>query len=313
MTATAGNGKLRPRPRLFSDATVGGVAIGLTVLIWAGFALSMRAAGSSALLAADVALIRFGLPALLLVPFLPSRIGRLVHVRPQDAVMIMAGGGLPFFLLAAQGARDGSAAHVGAVIAGAAPLFVALFARLLDGRSIGGARLGALALILAGVALLAAPAASGTADPARAVLWLLAAAGLWAAYTLGLRRAGLDAIGCTLLLCLPSAVATVGLVFAGILPTGLGAFTLADALPFVLVQGLGVGVLGALAYATAVRLLGAGRSAAVGALAPAVTAVLAVPLLHEPLDLPVGIGVAVIVAGVVLVGRRSGGETCSRP
>lgn len=311
MTATADIGKLRPRPRLFSDAAVGGVAIGLTVLIWACFALSMRAIGSSSLLTADVALIRFGLPALVLLPFLPSRLGRMTHVRPLDAVAVMVGGGLPFFLLAAQGARDGSAAHVGAVIAGAAPLFVALFARFLEGRAIGVARLGALGLILAGVAVLATPAASVAVDPARGVLWLLAAASLWAAYTLGLKRAGLDAISCTLLLCLPSAVATAGLIFAGVLPTGLGGFALTEALPFVLVQGLGVGVLGGLAYATAVRRLGAGRSAAIGALAPAVTAVLAIPLLHEPLGLPVGIGVAVIVLGVVLVNRRSGGGSCS--
>ena len=74
---------------------VGYLAIAVTVLVWAGFALSTRAASGAQLTFGDVALIRSGIPALFFLPFLPKRIAVLRQLPARRWLMIAAGAGLP--------------------------------------------------------------------------------------------------------------------------------------------------------------------------------------------------------------------------
>lgn len=287
-----------------SEKTVGYAAIVIVVTIWAGFALSIRAIHASPLAPADVALLRFGLPALLLLPFLPSRLPALRRVRPLDALMVIAGAGLPFFYIAAAGGAATSATHVGALIAGTTPLSVALLGWALEGRPVPASRWRALAIILIGVAaLVLTQSAHAAASMGKGAALLLTASLFWAAYTLGLRRTGLDAIGCALLLCVPSLAVLVLLMLSGAVMTHIGQFTLAQAYPFILVQGLGVGVVASIAYAVAISRLGPARSAVIGSLAPALASLLAVPLLGESLTPMIVAGVVTITLGVVLANR----------
>lgn len=304
LTWTAGAGGQAGRDAFQANPLIGYAAMVLTVLIWAGFALSIRAIGASPLAAADVALIRFGLPTLLLLPFLPSRWPMLRRVKPLSALMILAGAGLPFFFMASAGGKATSAAHVAALIAGTTPLSVALVAYALDRQRIGAARARAIAIILAGVMLLLVSqshASQGTFVGGAAMLLL--ASLLWGSYTLGLRRAGLDAIGCALLLSVPSFLVLVLLVSLGLVDSHIGHFTLNNAMPFLLAQGLGVGVVSSVSYALAIRHLDTPRCSAIGSLAPALACLGAVPLLGESLTLTVVCGVAVITVGVILANR----------
>ncbi len=304
LTWTAGAGGQVGREAFQANPLIGYAAMVLTVLIWAGFALSIRAIGASPLAAADVALIRFGLPTLLLLPFLPSRWPMLRRVKPLSALMILAGAGVPFFFMASAGGKATSAAHVAALIAGTTPLSVALVAYALDGQRIGAARARAIAIILAGVMLLLVSqshASQGTFVGGAAMLLL--ASLLWGSYTLGLRRAGLDAIGCALLLSVPSFLVVLLLVRLGLVDSHIGHFTLSNAMPFLLAQGLGVGVISSLSYALAIRHLDTPRCSAIGSLAPALACLGAVPMLGESLTLTVVCGVAVITTGVILANR----------
>jgi len=282
----------------------GCVAICVTVLIWAGFALSIRHIGASALTVADVALIRFGVPTLLLLPFLPSRWQALRAVRPGDAFMVIAGAGLPFFFIASAGGAATSATYVGALVAGTAPLSVAVISRLLDGHFHTGTRWPALAVIAAGATalIMASPARDG-ADALSGSALLLGASLLWGAYTLGLRRAGLDAVGSTLLLAAPSLAGLLLLMATGVVSSHLGHVSMADASVFLIAQGLGVGFVASLAYVVAIRRLGAARSAVIGSLAPALACLLAVPLLGEQLTPSILIGVVAITLGVIFSNR----------
>lgn len=94
-TWAVGVGAQAGRHAFQANPLIGYAAMVLTVLIWAGFALSIRAIGASPLAPADVALIRFGLPTLLLLPFLPSRWPMLRRVKPLSALMVLVGGGVP--------------------------------------------------------------------------------------------------------------------------------------------------------------------------------------------------------------------------
>lgn len=293
---------------LFSPAAssrlAGYAAITVAVTIWAGFALSIRAMGASGLTTADVALIRYGTPALLLAPFIPSRLAMLRRVGLTDALMVFAGAGLPFFWIAAAGGAATSTAHVSALIAGTVPISVALVGFLLSGTRIPLRRMGGLAVIVAGVAVLGfAQSQTGHGSLGWGVTLLLTASLLWGAYTIGLRRTGLDAIGCTLLVTLPSFVILSVLFACGLVDTRFGSFGLHQAMPFLLVQGLGVGVISTLSYATAIARLGPARSAVIGSLAPVLASLGAVPLLGEILTPAIALGVGAITLGVVLANR----------
>jgi drug/metabolite transporter (DMT)-like permease len=294
---------MRRRSAAAPSAATGYAAMALTVAVWAGFALTLRGVASSRLQVADVALLRFGVPTLLLLPLLPSRWSRLRSVRPSVAGMLLAGAGVPFFFTAAAGGALTSAAAVGTLVPGLVPAFAALGRVVRGGRAGDGSARGkaVTALVLAGVAVMVLPdllAENGGA--LRGAALLLVASALWALYTTGLARTDLDPVGCALLLCLPSTVVVAVLIAVGAVPSSLGAVPVQDVLPFLVVQGLGVGFLAALTYPVAVQRLGPRRAALLGTVSPVIVALLGVPLLGEGLGPATAGGVLLISAGVVL-------------
>ncbi|UQX03825.1 DMT family transporter [Streptomyces sp. RerS4] len=289
-------------------------ALFVTVAIWAGFALSARALGSSTLLPADAALLRFGVPLLVLLPALWRRRRRIAAVRPGPAVKIICGAGVPFFLAAMHGGALTSAAFVGSIVPGMVPLFVAV---IMAARGKGlprGTQPVGLALIAAGVAALVwRYVVPVDTDVLQGAGTLLVASGLWALYTVGLRDVDLDPIGSIGLLCLPS-FAVIGLLaLTGVLPTGLAHAAGSDIALFLVVQGLGVGLAAGLLYAFAIRGLGAERASVVGSLSPVAVVLLAVPLLGEKPTVAVLLGVPLITLGVVLANRRPRTPAPARP
>jgi drug/metabolite transporter (DMT)-like permease len=294
----------RPAIKWYETATVGYVVLAFVVLIWAGFALTMRAIGKSPLATADVALIRFAVPAVALLPFL---FGRLHLLRKVDskAVLLVLAGGVPFYFVASEGAKLTSAAYVGALIPGTTPLAMALITRVFAGRKISGRQVLPIGLILAGVVLMVAGQRHVvTAETLRGVGLLLLASLIWAGYTIGLRRTGLQAVSNGLLLSIGSLLALVPMMLAGLTGTNLGHFTVGEALPYVLVQGVGTGLISTLGYAFAISRLGASQSATIGSLSPALTSLLAVPLLGEPLAVATAVAVVLVTFGVMLANRR---------
>ncbi|EJZ22837.1 drug/metabolite transporter permease, partial [Rhizobium sp. Pop5] len=145
----------RPAIKWHETATAGYVVLALVVLIWAGFALTMRAMGKSPLATADVALIRFAVPAVALLPLLFGRLHLLRNV-DSKAVLLVLAGGVPFYLVASAGAKLTSAAYVGALIPGTTPLAMALITRVFLRRKISARQVLPIGLILAGVVLMVA-------------------------------------------------------------------------------------------------------------------------------------------------------------
>ncbi|MET9881673.1 DMT family transporter [Streptomyces sp. NPDC006430] len=292
-------------PRGLSPQAQGTLALVVTVLIWAAFALSARALSTSSLLPADAALLRFGVPLLVLAPALWRRRRRIAAVRPAAALKIACGAGVPFFLAAMYGGSLTSAAFVGSIVPGMVPLFVSAL-MVAGGRGAPrGTQAAGLGLIAVGVVALVwryvvplnthVLAGSGI---------LLVASGLWALYTVGLKEVDLDPVGSIGLLCLPSFAVMALLVLTGVLPTGLASAAGSDIVLFLVVQGLGVGLCAGLLYAFAIRSLGAERSSTVGSLSPVAVVLLAVPLLDESPTVAVLVGVPLITAGVALANRR---------
>lgn len=283
-----------------------GVGAALTAaVVGSGWQIASRYAMTTTLGPLDVALLRYGIPALVLLPLL-CRTGLLPRKVPRATLALMVfGGGLPFGLLALAGAAHAPAAHMGVFLAGTMPLFAALAAWLVLGETIHRSRWAGMGLIAAGVFLLAVQslghiewAGTWVGD----LLFLLASA-VWSVYGIAFRRAGLtpwQAVALvnawSLILLLP--LLALSMVFNGV-PKLLTA-PWGDVAMQVLWQGILAGLLGLLSFTAAVSHLGPSKAALSGSLVPLISAVGAAWLLGEALGGTTLALILVVVCGVAL-------------
>ena len=184
-------------------------------------------------------------------------------------LIIVCGAGLPFFWLAGMGMRFTSVADGSTLVPGALPLFVSLLAFFFLGQKITPTGRNGLVLILIGVLLMIA----FSVNQAAAGLWqgyalFLFGSLLWAAFTLALRRSGLEALeGAAVVTYGSIALLVIHLLFSGeplqLLDLPVNVFATQ-----ILLQGIGVGLVSTISYAYAVAKLGANRASLVGALTP---------------------------------------------
>ncbi|QRM29634.1 DMT family transporter [Microvirga sp. VF16] len=280
-------------------ALIGWLAAFATVTIWAVWAVATRHAVTHDLPPAAVGLLRFGVPALLLLP-ISWRIGLFPKNLGFLKGLGLLGSGAPFFLIVALGMQFAPAAEIGPLLPGTMPLFVALIGWLVFGERLGRIRIAGFALILIGVVCIGGYgllfAGNGTW---RGHVLLLAGACLWGIYTHAYRRSGLSSL---------QAAALIGLwSFLVLLP--LGAPSLVHALDDGLagsvilqavVQGFLSGVAGIVLYGIAIDRLGASRAAAVSPLSIVLAALIAIPVLGEIPDTVALTGITLATLGVVL-------------
>jgi len=286
-----------------SPIVMGYMAITAVLFIWSGFSLTVRAIGESPLATADVALIRFTVPLLLLLPLLPSRIERIKKIKFFHLLLILLGG-LPFFLFAAAGAKTAPTAYMGAILAGTPAFFVAILSYFFDGQLISKKRGIALLVILIGVLVMVAGQSETLSEEiVQGVLFLLGGSLVWAGYTMGLKHAGLDPISIAIIVSICSFIITLALIVTGSIATNFGSFSFQQALPFMLIQGVGVGVIATIGYSYAVNQLGSAQSSTIGALSPGLTALLAVPVFNELLSMATLLGIFLTSVGVILSNR----------
>jgi drug/metabolite transporter (DMT)-like permease len=289
-----------------------GAVFGLTaVSIWAGWSVITRLAVTTSLDAWDIAALRFGVAGLLLSPVVmrrglaPDRLGWL------GLAVIIAGLGAPYALAAAGGLHFAPASDQGALNPGCMPLFVALIAAIVLGERFSSARKLGLSLIMAGALIIVVGHAWSTAwSTSRALgdALFLVASFLSACFTVVMLQAKLDPLHAAALVSTGSLVIylPIYLVFFG---TRLAQLPLADFTVQALFQGVVVTIVALLLYGRAVAVLGASGGSAFGALVPALSALLAIPLLGEWPNETDWLGIVLISAGVYLA---SGGQLPSR-
>lgn len=290
---------LARRPAIAPHTLVGMAALAAVVALWSSFALSARATDGTGLTMADAAIVRFAVPAIVLAPWIPRTLRRLREEgRIVVALVLLAG--LPHYLLFAWGAHLTSAGLTGLLVPGTVPLFVAVLLFVRRPSRMPRRRLVALAAIAAGVAA-SAVLTTGSAGLG-GILVLLAAGFVWAAYTVGLSRSRLDPVGVIVLISLASVVGAVVLAVTGALPSHLlsGSIEPGAVVGYALLQGVGTGLLSTACYVVAVKHLGSSIPAAAGALSPVLTAIVAVPLLGEPLTAGLALALALIASGVAM-------------
>ena len=305
--------RLSPAPALHvcgASTSLGVIALAVTVCIWAGFFVSLRAGAQAHLPVAELALLRFGPSGLLFAPLLWQRRRRIAAVGASGLLVMLLGAGLPYFLIAGEGLRFAPVSDGSTLVPGTIPLAVALLLHL-RGQRAPLAQWRALGVISLGVVLmLALSLRHGAPGTWRGELIFLLCSLLWANYTVALRRSGLTPLEAAALL---STGSLLGLLawwpFSGALQ-GLHALRAlpADALwMHALLQGVGVGLISTFSYGVAITRLGAQRAAVGGALTPVLASVLAWVLLGEWPQPAALAGMVLIVCGVVWLNRLPGG------
>lgn len=278
---------------------IGWLAALATVTIWAVWAVATRHAVTHDLPPAAVGMLRFGVPALLLLP-----ISRRIGLFPKGLGLLkgvgLLGSGAPFFLIVALGMQFAPAAEIGPLLPGTMPLFVALIGWLVFGERLGRIRVAGFVLILIGSACIGGYGVLFAGHGAwRGHLLLLSGACLWGIYTHAYRRSGLSALQASALIGLWSFLillpfGTPSLVRA--LGDGLAGPVIVQAV----VQGFFSGIVGIVLYGIAIDRLGPSRAAAVSPLSIVLAAVIAIPVLDEIPDGIALIGIALATLGVVL-------------
>jgi drug/metabolite transporter (DMT)-like permease len=278
-----------------------GAAFGFAAAsIWASWGVVTRLAVTTSLDASDIAALRVGVAGLLLSPVLVRRGLARDQLGWLGLAAIIAGAGVPYALVASEGLRFAPAYDGSALNPGFIPLFVALIAAVVLGEELSNARmLGLLLMLAGGVLIVGRHPAAWSASRSFGDALCLCAAFLWACFTVVMRQAKLDPLHAAALVSTGS-LAVYLPFYVGLCGAHLAQLPLADLTVQAVFQGVCVTIVSLLFYGRAVTILGASGGAAFAALVPALSALLAIPLLSEWPGQIDWVGIVLISAGVYL-------------
>lgn len=271
-----------------------------TVMVWAGFVIVSRMGGTSALTVWDIVALRFGVAGLILLPFLLRR--GLPGLRWREIAALVACAGIGYALLVYGAFFFAPAQHGAILLSGLLPFTTTVLSLWLLREKVRPLRLLGLALICLGALPFVASAFNGS--QASDLVWLgdlmlVAASFSWALFTVLIKRWQVRALDVTLIVTVFSMLLYLPVYFA-FLPKQIAVAPLGEILLQAVYQGVIVVCVAMLSYTMAVELLGASRTAMIMALVPASGALLAVPLLGEPLTQAMLIGITLVTAGAIL-------------
>lgn len=286
-----------------------GALFGLAaVSIWAGNIVVAGLGLRASLTPWDISAIRFAVAGMVLVPYL-MRKGLALDRLGWVGLVALVLGGAPTVLLANAGLLFAPASHAGALFPGVMPLMVAFLAAAILQEAFTRQKWVGFALIATGVIGIVW-GSGGTIGTAQSIghLLFLGSALAFACYTVAMRRAQLDGLHAAAISAVGSMVIYMP---AYAMVAGAGIF---DASPSAvalqaLVQGLLTAVISYIVYGRAVSILGASSGAAFAASCPAMTALMAIPILGEWPTTTDWMAIIAISIGVYVV---SGGPLPSR-
>jgi len=285
----------------------------VVVLVWAAYPVATRAGVLGSFAPQDLMLLRFGVGALLFLPWV------MLHSRGIRRDAWLRGIPLTFFqgagmaALVIFGLQYAPANHAAALGPGVAPAWVVLLGFLLFSKQPSARMIAGAAFCAAGVIMLTASSASG-ADPSVLIgdAMFVAASALGSLYVLQLRSWGISAIQAAAIVTLYSALVIV----PWHLWSASGALLqlrLFELLWQVLWQGVLIGCIALVALNHAIARLGPERSSALVALVPALSAVLGILFLGEIPSIAEIAAILAISAGVTIGASRGyGGNPASR-
>jgi drug/metabolite transporter (DMT)-like permease len=293
---------------------VGALCVVGTVTIWAGWYVVIRLGLTrSSLDVLDLTALRFGVAGLLLAPVLWRRGLALDRLGWTGFISIALGGGAPFALLVGAGLVFAPVSHASTLTQGAVPLAVGLLAALMLKEPLTAPKMIGFGMIVAGAIVIAGIGVAelaGRESIGHALF--IAAAVLWAAYTIALRKAQLEGLHAPAIAAVASLVLFLPLylLFRGerLLSAPIG-----EVMVQAFYQGVLTAILSLLLYSRGVALLGASLAGTFVALGPIIATVLAIVVLGEQPKLHDWTGILVMTLGVYLASGGPFAIWASRP
>lgn len=279
------------------ELAIGLTCAAITVAVWTSFVLLSRHGVTGTLLPWDLAALRFGVGGLVMLPWL-LRYG-LGGLTLGRAFVLVLGAGPIFAIVGFVAFALAPASHAGALMPGVLPLWATLLAWLVLGERLGLWRLACLAVILSGVAALFASGLTEAPPGAWIGDLIFPLAPLaWAVFTVYARRWQVTPVRAAAIVAVGSMLTFLP-IYLLFLPKGIAA----TPLPEVVVQGLFQGIVAVIValvtYTRAVVALGPAVTTMLTAAVPGLVALLAIPLLDEPLTPLAGLGLALVTAGML--------------
>ena len=277
----------------------GFAAATLVMVIWCGFNIVSRYGGRSPLTPFDMTAMRLGVSGLL---FCPVFIWGRRSATLLQTTILAAVGGLSYGIFVYAGFAFAPAAHAGILVNGGIPFATALVSWAVLGYRPGRRALLALLLAGLGIAIIGIESFSGgIALPRQWLgdLFFVAAAISFAGFGLLIKRWRVPPLEATAGVATLSALIYLPVYFL-FLPKALSAV----AMPLILMQCFYQGVLAAslafAAYSYANQTIGPIKASLMLALVPGLSALMAVPLLGEPLHATTVVGVVLVTCGALL-------------
>ena len=287
------------------------------VSMWAAWILAVRLGIRTNLTPWDITALRFGVAGLILLPCLLKK-GLAVDRLGWLGLAAILLGGAPTVLVSYGGLVFAPAAHAASLFTALIPLYVVILAAVVLGEAFTVAKRVGLALVVTGV-LGIVWGAGGTIGSRQNIghAMFISAGLLFAGYTVAMRKARLDGLHAAAIAAVGSLIAYVP-VYAIVSGAHLFNAPWPDLVLQAFVHGVLCAVISLMLWGRAISLLGASNGSAFAALAPAITAILAIPLLGEwpaPTDwiamLLISGGVYIASGGLLPVRRIGHGPSVS--
>lgn len=264
--------------RQHSEATAVLFALA-AITIWAGWMSATRFATMDGVAPIDVAVLRYGVPALMLAPFWASAFQKLKHA-PKWTLIAMLGWGLPFVWLVAAALKQASVVHLATIVFCTLPVFTVIGERMIFGTKVNSQRLPGFVLIgiAALIVILGAIFGAGDTDTYSVFLMLLATAG-WASYTVAFKHTGFTSTEGPAYVC---AVSTLLLLAIKALSSGPFFPLTWQQIAFnAIAQGVLSGFVATILFTAAIARIGSTRTASFSVLMPVLATCIAYVWLSE--------------------------------
>lgn len=272
------------------------------VLIWSGWIIATRDSVTRNLLPIDIAILRYGVPALFLAPIWLKKGLFPKGESPLLLIIMTLGWGGPFVYLISNGLLHVPAYLFGPLVPGLLPMVITAFGVLILRQTVSGMRWLGLGFIAAAVAFVIAPSLMmGDIDILAGAPWLVTASCGWAAFTIAYRYTSLTGVEAAAYVCLYSLpLLAIGAYIDG---SQIMSLPLDEMLWQGFIQGILSGIGSVVGYAYAVRSLGLPRASAFTSLVPPLAAVGGWLILGEAVSATGWASVICACLGVYIVNR----------
>lgn len=272
--------------------------VAITMCIWGGFTITSRLNAIWHISPWDITALRFTLAFLILMPILFYKKDTAFLFKKEPFILAMIGG-VAYCLTCYSAFQFVPAAHAAVFLNGCIPLCTALAGFILYKQPFDRHTWLSLGIMLSAILVMSILMyeETGVAFGIGDLLFVLAAV-LWGTFTVLLRQWKLSAWHSMAGVAIWSAIVYVP-IYIVFLPKHLDQASPAHLVMQTLFHGIFVVIIATLAYVEAIKRLGAFKTGSIVTLAPFIAAIIAVPLLNEPLSIAmmcglVGMGIGAL-------------------